>query len=134
MANNFIHGKLSTINFNSQYFAGISIAYNEDLSDLTDITYTQISGATFAILLPGYNKATGTLTFVYDTLNQPTVAPNNLTPGTLINSFIISPDGTKLYTLTVYSAGLSWTGGPKSGPVMVTVPWQSTGPFTRPTS
>ncbi len=133
MANNFIHGKLTTVQISSTFFAGISIEYNEDLSDLTDITYTVSGGQSFAILLPGYNKATGTLTFVYDTLNQPTVAPN-LTPGTFITSFIISPDGTKLFTLGVFSAGLSWTGGPKSGPVMVRVPWASSGSFTRPAS
>jgi hypothetical protein len=135
VANNFIHAKLSTVQISSQYFAALTLDYNEDLSDLSDITYTQVGGATWRILLPGYNMASGTLSFVYDTLNQPVLTPFNMSPGTLINTFSISPDGTKLYTMAIYSAGLAWTGGPQQkGPVMVRVPWQSTGTVTRPAS
>lgn len=134
MANNFIHGRLSTIQFASTYFAALTADYNEGLSDLTDITYTQVGGATWQILLPGYNKANGTVSFVFDTLNQPTVGNSSQIPGAL-GALIFSPDGTKLYTLSVYFETLAIPGGPGvKGPVVCKTTWQSTGTVTRPTS
>jgi hypothetical protein len=126
---------LSTVSINSTNFAALTIDYNEDLSDLSDITFSQPSpGAAVQILLPGYLKASGNLSFVYDNDNQPTVSPM-LRAGTLVTNYIISPDGTKLYTLSVYVATFSWSGGPGSkGPVMCKVAWQSTGTFTVPAS
>jgi hypothetical protein len=104
------------------------------LSDLTDITYTQTGGATWRILLPGYNQANGTLSFVYDTLNQPVLSTQNQIPGTLM-TMVFSPDGTKLYTLTAYSNGLSIPGGPGvKGPVACKTNWMSSGTVTRPLS
>ncbi len=134
MANAFVHGKLTTIQIASTYFAALTADYNEELSDLTDITYTQVSGATWRILLPGYNQVGGTIGFVYDTLNQPVLSPQNQIPGTLM-SLIFSPDGTKLYTLTAYSQSLSIPGGPQvKGPVAAKCAWMSSGVVTRPTS
>lgn len=133
MANNFIHGKLSTISIGGTFFAGLSFQYNEKLSDLTDITYTLSGGQTFQIMLPGYNGATGTLSFIYDTLNQPTLPPQNMIPGTLM-TLVLSPDGTKLWSFQAYSGAFSMPGGPTSGPVKCSTDFSSTGVITRPTS
>lgn len=134
MALNPVHGRLSTIQIASTYFAALTVSYKEGLSDLTDITYTQVGGATWRIMLPGYNLVDGDLTFVYDTLNQPVLTPQNMIPGTLM-SLIFSPDGTKLYTLTAYSGGLNIPGGPQvKGPVICTTNWSSSGVVTRPLS
>ena len=133
MAYNFVHGKLSTVQIGGGYFAALTCDYNEDLSDLTDITYTQTGGATWAILLPGYNKAAGSLSFVYDTLNQPVLTPQNMIPGVLM-TLVFSPDNTKFYSMTAYSAGLKIAGGPRTGPTACTGNWQSSGVVTRPAS
>ena len=132
MAYNFIHGKLTTIQLSGQYFAALTCSYNQGLSDLTDITYTQTGGATWRILLPGYSLVDGDLSFVYDTLNQPVLSPQNQIPGQLM-TMIFSPDGTKLYSLTAYSETLSIPGGPGvKGPVVCKTGWKSSGSVTVP--
>jgi hypothetical protein len=135
LANAFVHSKLSTIQFGGTYFAGLTISYNETLSDLSDITFTQSGGATWAVKLPEYNMAKGEAAYVYDTLNQPTVAGNLLqVPGTLM-TMIMSPDGTKFFSFNAYSAELDWNGGPQTkGPVGSKTAFESTGTVTRPTS
>ena len=133
MANNFIHGRLTTVQISATYFAALTANIDEGLSDLTDITYTQTGGATFQILLPGYNKMAGSLAFVYDTLNQPILTPQNMIPGQLM-TLIFSPDGTKLYSMSAYSAGLKIAGGPRTGPTACSCDFQSSGSYTRPTS
>ncbi len=131
MANTFIHGKLSTVQIGGSYFAGLNISYDEKLSDLTDITWTRSGGATFGNFLPGYNFATGTISFVYDTTNQPTVSPQTMIPGTLM-TLVVSPDGTKLFSFTAWSGEFQWAGGPKGGPVMCSTNYNSEGTITRP--
>ena len=119
---------------NGTYFACVQMAYNEKLSDFTDITYTVVGGVTFGVFMPGYNFATGTLSFIYDTLNQPVLTPQNMIPGTLINPMILSPDGTKLYSFNAYATAFNMPGGPRAGPVLCTADWNTTGTITRPSS
>ena len=135
MANAFTHAKLTTFQIGGNYYPCLTVGYTEGLSDLSDITYTQSGGgATWQILLPGYNKATLALTFVYDTLNQPILSPQNMSPGASA-AFIFSPDGTKLFSLTAYSESLAIPGGPQvKGPVVASVTLQSSGVVTRPSS
>ncbi len=133
MPNTFIHGKLSTIQIGGTYFAGLNISYDETLSDLTDITWTRSGGATFGNFLPGYNFATGTISFVYDSQNQPVLSPQNMIPGTLM-VLIISPDGIKPYAMSAWSGKFSWAGGPKQGPTACSTNWTSEGVITRPGS
>ncbi len=134
MANAFTHAKLTTFQVAGNYYPCLTVKYTEGLSDLSDITYTQSGGATWRILLPGYNMATLALTFVYDTLNQPILSPQNMSPGATA-SFIFSPDGTKLFSLAAYSESLEIPGGPAvKGPVVASVTLQSSGVVTRPTS
>ncbi len=127
----FIHGRLSTVQIGGTYFAGLTINYDEKLSDLTDITYTVSGGATFQVMLPGYNGASGQITFVYDTANSPVLSPQNMIPGTLM-TLVLSPDGTKLYSFSAYSGEFQWAGGPRTGPTACTTNWASTGTITRP--
>ena len=132
MAFNFIHGRLTTVQYGGSYFAALNVDFNGGLSDLTDITYTQTGGATWRIMLPGYSLVDGSTKFVYDTLNQPVLAPQNMTPGQLM-TMIFSPDGTKLYTLTAYAETLSIPGGPGvKGPVICTAGWKSSGTVLYP--
>ena len=134
MANAFTHAKLTTFQIGGNYYPCLTVKYTEGLSDLSDITYTQSGGATWRILLPGYNMATLAITFVYDTLNQPILSPQNMSPGTQAN-FIFSPDGTKLFSLAAYSESLDIPGGPAvKGPVIASATLQSTGVVTRPSS
>ena len=134
MANAFVHGKFTTLQIGGSYFAALTCDYNGGLSDLSDITYTQVGGATWQILLPGYSKASGSLSFVFDTLNQPTFGAFNQNPGQLM-TLIFSPDGTKLFTLSAYSGTLAIPGGPAvKGPVACKTTWESTGAVVVPTS
>ena len=131
--NVFIHGRLTNILIGGVQFAGMSASYEEVTSDMTDITYTIAGGQTFGSFLPGYNFATGTITFIYDTANSPVLDPQKMVPGTLM-ALTLSPDGTKLYSFSAYSGKFSWSGGPKSGPIMCSTNYQSTGVITRPSS
>ena len=134
MANTFIHGRLGTITIGGTQFASLQFGFHEFLSDITDITYTVSGGATFGVKLPGYNLSDGTITFVYDTLNQPVLSPQNMIPGQSL-SLVLYPDGTKPWTITAWSADFTWGSGPQvKGPVPCTCKWESTGSYTRPTS
>lgn len=133
MANTFIHGKLVTISIAGTYFAGLNISYDEVVSDLQDITFTRSGGATFRNSLPGYNFATGSIDFVYDTTNQPVLSPQNMIPGTLM-TIVASPDGTKLYSFMAWSGAFSWGGGPTGGPVKCSTKYTTESTITRPSS
>ena len=115
-------------------FATTQFDFTESLSDLSDITYTVAGGATFAIMLPGYNMCAGTLTFVYDTLNQPVLSTQNQIPGVSM-SLVLYPDGTKPWSITAYAESMNWSSGPSiKGPVPVKTTWKSTGSYSRPAS
>ncbi len=134
MANTFIHAKLTTFQIGGNYYPCLTVKYGEGLSDLSDITNTQSGGATWQVMLPGYSKASIALTFVYDTINQPILSPQNMSAGALC-AIIFSPDGTKLYSMSAYSEGIEIPGGPQvKGPVICSTTLQSTGTVTRPTS
>ena len=129
---NFISGKLGTISINANLFNAEQYDY-EEATTLDDITYTTSGGANFKILLPQYNWATGTITFVYDIANQPTIAPYDMIPGLLL-AMILLPDGTKPFTFNAYSGNFRFASGPKAGTVRCTTRYESTGAITRPTS
>lgn len=129
---NFIHGKLGTISLNSNLFNAEQFDFTESTT-LDDITYTVSGGATSKILLPGYNWAVGTITFVYDTNNQPTIAPYDMVPGQLL-TLILYPDGTKPYSFSAYSGSFRFASGPKAGTVRCTTNFESTGAITHPSS
>src|SRR5271166_67039 len=133
----FVHGKLGTVSLNGSLFAALSINFQE-ATTLTDITYTVAGGATAQIMLPGYKKASGSITFVYDTANQPSLSPYDMRPAQGINpsplTAIFYPEGTKPWTCSIYPESLQFTTGPTTGPVNCTMAFQSTGAITEPTS
>jgi hypothetical protein len=129
---NFISGRLGTISINSNFFNAEQYDI-EEATTLDDITYTQVGGATFKILLPQYNWVTGTITFVYDANNQPTIAPFDMRAGTLM-ALILYPEGTKPYSFNAYSGNFRWASGPKAGTCRCTTRYESTGTVTFPTS
>jgi len=130
MANNFVHGKSGTVTIGGNAFYVTQFQFTMT-NDLTDVTHSGASG--YGVVIPGVTRATGNLTFVFDTLNQPTVAPINQTPGQSM-SLVLSPDGTKQYSFTAYSGELSFTSGPSAGAVQATTSFQSSGAITVPSS
>lgn len=82
-APNFAQAWKGLVTINGNPFSVLSCSCNWN-TPLEDITYTTPGFATYAIKLPGYISGSGTLTFVYDTANQPTVAPQNMLPQTLM--------------------------------------------------
>ena len=130
MANNFVHGKSGTVTIGGNLFAVTQFQFQMS-NDLADITHSAANG--YQVMLPGVTKASGSLTFVFDTLNQPTVAPINQTPGQAL-TLVLSPDGTKNYSFSAYSGALSWSSGPQAGAVFCTTSFESSGTITVPSS
>ena len=133
----FVHGKQGTVTFNGNQFAAMTINFKEHTS-LEDITYTVAGYATAQVMLPGYRKGTGSVNFIYDTANQPTISPFDLRPTATVPpvpiAAIFSPDGTKSWSCNIYSEELGFTTGPHAGAVKCTMSFQSTGPITEPSS
>lgn len=130
---NFAQGWKGTISINGTLFNALQYSFTET-TDLEDITYTQASGATAQVLLPGYKKVNGTISFVYDTANQPTISPFDMRAGTLM-TLILYPEGTKPYSFQAYSGQFEFSSGPQAGTsVKCSTNFSSTGAITEPTS
>lgn len=133
----FVHGKQGTVSFNGTLFNCLSINFEEQ-TQLEDITYSTSGSATAQVMLPGYRKGSGQVVFIYDTANQPTIAPFDLRPTATVPptpiSAIFYPDGTKPWACSIYAERLGFATGPQAGAVKTTMAFQSTGPITEPTS
>jgi len=130
MANNYVHGKDGSVTINGTLFNVTQFSFTMT-NDLADITHTGAAG--WGVVIPGVTRATGQLTFVYDTLNQPTVSPINQTPGQSM-TMVLKPEGTKAFSFTGFSGELSYSSGPSAGAVSVTTSFQSSGVVTVPAS
>jgi hypothetical protein len=86
-------------------------------------------------MLPGYKRITGSVSFVYDTANQPTISPFDLRPGnaTAIPA-VFYPEGTKPWACSIFPESIQFTTGPTAGAVKCSMSFQSTGAITEPTS
>ena len=124
----FVHGKQGTVSFGGSLFNALSISF-EETTQLEDITYSQ-GLATQQVMLPGYRKASGSVTFVYDTANQPTISPFDLRPTANVPPVpilaIFYPDGTKPWSCYIFSERLGFTTGPQAGAVKCNMSFQST--------
>jgi hypothetical protein len=133
----WVHGKQGTVSINGNLFNCLTINF-EETTQLEDITYSVAGSATARVVLPGYRMGSGTLTFIYDTANQPTIAPFALQPTATVPPVsipvIFYPDGTKPFATSMYTERLGFTTGPQAGAVKCTVSFQTTGPITEPTS
>jgi hypothetical protein len=131
---NFIHGKLGTISLGGSLFNAESFEFVET-APLEDITYSRSGGASYADKIPGYSSVSGTITFVYDTNNQPVISPYNMLPQqSSPAAMILYPDGTKAYSFNAYFGTLRWSSGPKAGACRCTATFESTGTVTHPSS
>jgi hypothetical protein len=99
--------------------------------DDEDITHTGAGGA--QVVLAGIERFEGTVNFIYDTSAKPTVAPNQMKPGT-VATFHFKPDGTDDFSASCLCTKFSFKSGPKSGAVAVTVNVKSTAAITSPAS
>lgn len=125
----FIHGKNGKFLIGSTDFQVTDFGVDHSVDD-DDITHTGAGGA--QVVLAGIERLEGNVTFIYDTTNKPTVAPQNLSPG-VVATIHFKPDGVDDFTASCLCTKFSWKSGPKSGAVAVTVSVKSTGPITKPT-
>jgi len=126
----FVHGKTGTFQWGGTLFNALSISF-EETTQLEDITYSQSGGAATQVMIPGYRRGTGTVTFIYDTANQPCVSPYDMRPWVTNASAVptlcvFSPDGTKQWSCYCFSERLGFTTGPQAGAVKCTVGLQAT--------
>lgn len=130
----FVHGLKGTVSINANLFNALTIDFSETTT-LEDITYTQSGGATYAIKLPGYISGSGTINFVYDTANQPTIAPYDMRPSRATPlALIVYPEGTKPFACNAWPSSLQFTTGPTAGAVKCSMAFESTGTITEPSS
>lgn len=123
-----------TISWGASLFNALQFDYT-DTAPLEDITYTQASGATFAVKIPGYRSISGTLTFVYDTSNQPTIAPFDMVSRSSTAAIIMYPEGTKPFTFSAWVSNFRFSSGPQASvSVHCTADFESTGAVTVPSS
>ena len=130
---NFAPAWKGTVSFNGTLFNALSFDWESSAAS-EDITYSQSGGATYQIMLAGYKKASGSVTFVYDAANQPQLSPSSLVEGSTV-SMIAYPEGTKPYACTALVTSMKWSSGPQAGvSAKGTMSWTSTGAYTIPAS
>lgn len=126
----YVHGKDGTVTIGGNLFYVTKFSYGEKNST-ADVTHSGASG--FQVKIKGVTSADGTLTFIYDTANQPTVSPYDMSTGNTA-ALILKPEGTKPYSFSAIFETLNWDSGPSAGAVTVTVNYSSIGIITRPAS
>jgi hypothetical protein len=130
MPNTFISGYKGKFVIGATDFAVTD--FNLDWSvDNDDITHTQANGA--QVVLDSIERFEGTITFIYDTSNKPTVAPQQMKPRTYAVCHL-KPDGADDFSANCLCYKFSFKSGPKAGAVAVTVNVKSSGPITSPNS
>jgi hypothetical protein len=127
-ADGWVHGKDGKLLIGSQDFAVTDFGVDWEV-DVAVITHTQAGGA--QVVLDGVEKFSGTVTFIYNVLHKPTVAPQQLKPRTYA-VIHFKPDGADDFSATCLCTKFSWKSGPKAGEVAVTVNVESSGPITAP--
>ncbi|WP_406699227.1 hypothetical protein V5E97_10155 [Singulisphaera sp. Ch08] len=130
MPNTFIHGYKGKFLIGSTDFAVTDFNLDWEV-DADDITHTGAGGS--QVVLDGVERFEGTITFIYDTTNKPTVAPQQLKPRTFAVAHL-KPDGTDDFSATVLCSKFSFKSGPKAGAVAVTVNVKSSSAITYPVS
>lgn len=128
MPNTFIHGYKGKFLIDLTDFAVTDFGLDWQVTD-EDITHTGAAG--FQVVLDGIESFDGTITFIYDTSNKPTVAPQQLKPRTYATVHL-KPDGADDFSATVLCTKFSFKSGPKAGAVAVTVNVKSSGAITYP--
>jgi hypothetical protein len=130
MPNTFIHGYKGKFLIGSTDFAVTDFNLDWEV-DADDITHTGAGGS--QVVLDGVERFEGTITFIYDTSNKPTVAPQQMKPRTFAVVHL-KPDGADDFSATVLCYKFSFKSGPKAGAVAVTVNVKSSSAITFPVS
>lgn len=130
MPNTFISGYKGKFLIGSTDFAVTDFGVDWSV-DSDDITHTQAAGA--QVVLDSIERFEGTVTFIYDTSNKPTVAPQQMKPRTYATVHL-KPDGQDDFSALCLCEKFSFKSGPKAGAVAVTVSLKSSGPITSPNS
>jgi|GEM_PF-3287848 len=130
MPNTFVHGYKGKFLVGSTEFAVTEFNLDWEV-DAEDITHTGADGS--QVVLDGVERFEGTITFIYDTSNKPTVAPQQLKPRTYAVVHL-KPDGSDDFSATVLCQKFSFRSGPKAGAVAVTVHVKSSSAITYPVS
>lgn len=106
--------------------------FNLDWSvDDEDITHTGANG--YQVVIDNVERFEGTINFIYDTSNKPTVAPQQMKPRTYATVHL-KPDGSDDFTAPILCTKFSFKSGPKAGAVATTVMVKSTGAISYPNS
>jgi hypothetical protein len=130
MPNTFIHGYKGKFLIGATDFAVTDFNLDWEV-DADDVTHTGAGGS--QVVLDGVERFEGTITFIYDTSNKPTVSPQQLKPRTFAVVHL-KPDGTDDFSATVLCYKFSFKSGPKAGAVAVTVNVKSSSAITYPVS
>lgn len=130
MPNTFIHGYKGKFLIGSTDFAVTDFNLDWEV-DADDVTHTGAGGS--QVVLDGVERFEGTITFIYDASNKPTVAPQQLKPRTYAVVHL-KPDGADDFSATVLCYKFSFKSGPKAGAVAVTVNVKSSSAITYPVS
>lgn len=124
------YGVLSGSTYTYVNFPVEQVTFDDDL-ETDDITNTSSGGG--KIMLDNLQQITGTITFVWDSLNIFLVAPLPFKPRTYVKLQIM-PDGISIIAFTALVNGHSSGTGPKFGTVRVACKYMSSGPITYPTA
>lgn len=125
----FIHGYKGKFLIGATDFDVTEFGVDWDV-EVEPITHTGAGGA--QVVLDGVEKISGTVTFVYDTTNKPTVAPQQMKPRTFA-TIHFKPDGVDDFSAEFLCSKFSFKSGPKAGAVYVTVNVESNSAITYPT-
>jgi hypothetical protein len=128
--NSFIHGYKGKFLIGTTDFAVTDFSLDWEVDD-ANVTHTGAGGA--QVLIDGVERFEGTINFVYDTSNKPTVAPQQMKPRTFA-AVHLKPDGADDFSATCLCKKFSFRSGPKANEVVVTVNVKSSGPITYPSS
>ena len=129
--NDFIHGVKGKITIGGATFFIEQISVDDSI-DTDDITNNSSNGG--RIMLDGIQGITGTITFVWDSLNVFLIPTNPFRPRSYA-AMIVYPDGVTLgATFTALMSGYSYGTGPKAGTVRVQCKYMSSGAIVYPTA
>jgi len=95
-----------------------------------DVTHSGTDG--WRAVLDGLAEITGSISWVWDSMNIPFVAPNPLKPRTYAMLYVY-PDGVTPIQFPALMTGLSFSTGPKAGTVRCTANYRSAGTAVYPT-
>lgn len=136
---NFIHGfkGTCTVGGSTFYVKQFQFSMKNTVADVTHSGATTTYNAapvSYRVKIAGITEVSGSLTFTFDSANQPTVTPYIMTPGATV-ALVLSPDGTKNYSFSAITTGYDFrSGAGVNSDVECSITFESTGVITVPSS